>query len=291
MKVTDNQYISRNFIEHEIHYEFAYGAKGVKRNKKKKATPLQIAKQNHWNKVKNCRRTIQQNFRSGDLWITFAYKKGTRKSMEDFEKDIRRFQNALRIEYKLRGKELKWIRRLEIGKRGGLHAHFIINNIGDTQVISETWRKTVKDSGRAHFENIDESDGFNGLAEYICKEPTEEIQGQMCFLIPGQKKKLCSISTSRNLKRPEAVKKRMNAWAIRHLLTGQQSIKATEGFQIDKNSIRAGVNKYTGLPYIRYREERIKKAEPKKETLLSKAKGLLGGLKSGHRKYISLHKH
>lgn len=290
MKYTDNQYISENFIEHEIHCDFNYGARGQKRLKKKKATPIQINKQNHWNKVKNCRRVIQTNFKTGDLWVTLAYKKDTRKSMRDFIRDIQRFQNFLRTEYKKKGKDLKWIRRLEIGKRGGLHAHFILNNIGDTQIVSETWKKSVKDAGRVYFANIDDEDGFNGLAEYICKEPDEEIQGQMSFLIPGEKKKLCSISTSRNLERPQVIKKTFNPWSIKRILTGQQIITPTKGYYIDKDSVRYGINKFTGLPYMRYREKKISapKSEKMKQkgrksyqskSLFQKAAGFIGGLK------------
>lgn len=287
MKYIDYQYISHNHVEHEIHAEFNYGAKGSKRAKKKKPTPLQIAKQNHWKKVNSCRRTMQMNFKEGDLFVTLAYKAGTRKDMKAFQEDITDFQNLLRSLYSQKGYELKWIRRLEIGKRGGLHAHFVINYIPDAPaLIRRVWKKSVKDSGRVHFEFVDEGNGFEGLAEYICKDPTEEIQGQLCFLTPESRKKLVSISSSRNLLRPEAVKKRINPWSIRDILTGQQVIRPKEGFYIEKDSIKTGINKYTGLPYLRYRETRIPVEKPKEKpkqpskphkpkTLLEKAKGFL----------------
>ena len=253
MFYSDNEFRSKDFIEHEIHCE--YDTYVEKRAKKKKPSPLQLSKQNHWNKVKNCRRTIQNNFGPGDLWCTFAYKKGTRKTMREFMRDVQRFQNHLRFEYRKRGYDLKWIRRLEIGKRGGLHAHFIINSIGDTQLISDTWKKCVKDGGRVYFTDIDDGDGYNGLAEYICKEPDEEIQGQMSFII--EKKKLCSISTSRNLKRPEPVKKKISPWKVMKILTGREELRPTEGFYIEKDTIFYAFNKFTHMPYIRYREKRI----------------------------------
>lgn len=255
MLYSDNIYSSDSYNEHEIHCD--YDVIVEKRAKKKKATPLQIEKQNHWNKVKKCRRTIQQNFRAGDLWCTFAYKKGTRKTMAEFIRDIQRFQNHLRVEYRKRGHEFKWIRRLEIGKRGGLHAHFIINFIGDTQIISDTWKKTVKDSGRVYFTNIDEEDGFNGLAEYICKNPEEEIQGQMSFFIPTEKKQLYSVQTSRNLKRPEPVKVKISPWQVMKVMLGLEELKPSEGFFIEQDTVRKGYNKFTHMPYIRYRERRL----------------------------------
>ena len=264
MKYVDYQYISHNHVEHEVHAEFNYGARGSKRAKKRKPTPLQIIKQNHWKKVNSCRRTIQMNFKEGDLWVTLAYKKGTRKEMKAFQKDVKVFQDMLRELYGREGQQLKWIRRLEIGKRGGLHAHYVINNIDNApQMIQACWKKAVKDAGRVYFTTIDEENGFEGLAEYICKDPTEEIQGQLSFLTPESRKKLVSISSSRNLDRPSPVKRTINPWSIRDILTGQRTIRPTEGFYIEKDSIKAGINKYTGLPYLRYRESRIKKDPPK----------------------------
>ena len=271
MKYVDYQYISHNHVEHEIHAELNYGARGSKRAKKKKPTPLQIAKQNHWKKVNCCRRTIQMNFKEGDLWVTLAYKAGTRKDMKDFQKDIVDFQNMLRNVYKKEGHEFYWIRRLEIGKRGGLHAHFIINNIPNApKLIQDSWKKTVKEAGRVYFTTIDEENGFEGLAEYICKDPEEEIQGQLCFLTPESRKKLVSISSSRNLQRPQPVAKRINPWSIKEILTGQQVIRPTEGFYIETDSVKAGINKYTGLPYLRYRETREKPKKPEKPIITQK---------------------
>lgn len=288
MLYSDNVYCSEMFNEHEIHCDIDVIVE--KRSKKKKPTPIQISKQNHWNKVKNCRRTIQLNFKPGDLWCTFAYRKGTRKPMREFMRDIQRFQNYLRIIYQKKGYDLKWIRRLEIGKRGGLHAHFIINSIGDTQIIAEAWDKAVKESGRVHFEHIDNEDGYNGLAEYICKEPDEEIQGQMSFIVPRERKKLCSISTSRNLERPEPIKKRISPWKVMKIVLGKDELQPTEGFMIERDTIQTGFNKFTHMPYIRYREKRIaqscekiartcEKELQKPKGILQKAKDLIKGIK------------
>lgn len=279
MLYSDHVYSSETFNEHEIYCDIDVIVE--KRAKKNKPTPLQISKQNHWNKVKNCRRTIQLNFKPGDLWCTFAYKKGTRKPMRDFMRDVQRFQNHLRSIYKKKGYELKWIRRLEIGKRGGLHAHFIINSIGDTQMVAEAWSKAVKDSGRMHFEHIDDEDGYNGLAEYICKEPDEEIQGQMSFLVPGEKKKLYSISTSRNLERPEAVKKKISPWKVMRIILGKEELTPTEGFAIEKDTVQTGFNRFTHLPYIRYREKRVSdppEGAAKPKGILQKVEDLIKGI-------------
>ena len=48
-------------IEYEYKYKGNYGAKGEKRQPKKKATPEEIAKHNQYNKVKTVRRLIKSN--------------------------------------------------------------------------------------------------------------------------------------------------------------------------------------------------------------------------------------
>ena len=51
-------YNSPNYIEHEFYYAGNYGAKGEKRAEKEKITPLQVAKQNQWNRIKRLRTRI-----------------------------------------------------------------------------------------------------------------------------------------------------------------------------------------------------------------------------------------
>ena len=268
MLVSD-KYIAPTFIEREIHLSVPQEGE---RSKKSKASPLQIAKQNHWDKVKACRRTIQLNYKPGDLWVTFGYKGGTRKEMHTFCKDMEKLQDLIRDEYAKQGYEFKWIRRLEIGRRGGLHAHFLINDIpGALQILQRCWKKASKDAGRVHVEPIDDDNGYEGLAEYICKDPSEEIQGQMVFLLPEERKRLCKISSSRNLKRPVRIREKVNPWAIHKILTGRDVLLATRGYYIEPQSVRMGISSVTHTPYIRYRERKI---EDEKPGILQKVKNL-----------------
>ncbi len=39
------------------------------------------------------------------------------------------FWQNMRRAYKKRGKQLLWIMRIEIGKKGGIHIHIIVNKI------------------------------------------------------------------------------------------------------------------------------------------------------------------
>ena len=75
----------------EYEYTFAgnYGAKGEKRQKRKKATTEQIRKQNQFNREKKTRRTIKANWLPDDLWICLKYPKGTRKPIKEVKKDLK----------------------------------------------------------------------------------------------------------------------------------------------------------------------------------------------------------
>ena len=141
--------------------------------------------------------------------------------------------------------------------KGGLHCHMVINRIQDGDLLMrDAWKKASEDAGSIDYTTIEETGGFGGLAEYICKLPDEEITGQLRFDIPEEdKRKLIAISSSRNLKRPCPVVKKRSHWTMRRLLT--QEIKPQEGFAIDKDSIRKGVNRFTGLSYLYYTEVRI----------------------------------
>lgn len=258
MAYTECNYISANYIEHEIHYAGNYGAKGEKRSERSKPTPLEIKKNNHWNKVKYYRRLMQLNFYPGDLWTCLKYKAGTRKEIDLVKKDISRFFSYLRTAYKKRGHRLMFIYKLEIGKRGGLHCHVVVNRIPDADLLMrDAWKKATDDAGSIDYQTIEEYGGYSGLSEYICKEPDEEIQGQISFLIPEDKKKVYSISSSRNLKRPEPVRKKYSHWTLRKILSGGD-IKPTEGFYIDKDTIKKGINRFTGMSYLYYTEVRQK---------------------------------
>lgn len=260
MAYTKCDYVSPNYIEHEIYFAGNYGAKGEKRAEREKPTPLQIAKNNQWNRIKRMRRTLQLNFYPGDYWITVKYKAGTRKDIKEVKADVKKFLDGLRKKYKARGQPLMFVYRIEIGKRGGLHCHMVINRIPDGDLLMrDSWKAATDDAGAIDYQTIDDSGGFGGLAEYICKKPDVEHLGQIEFTFRDEdRKKILAVSSSRNLKRPEPIRKEYHHWTLKRILTGELDIKPTEGFYIDKDSVRKGVNKFTGLSYLYYTEVRIK---------------------------------
>ncbi len=168
-----------NSIEYEYKWEGKYGAKGEKRCRKVNITPEQIRKQNQMNREVRVRRLIKANFYPEDLWITIKYPKGTRKPLCRIKKDFSNFIDSLRGKYRRRGHVFKFIYRMEVGKRGGIHMHMVIPRIRseDTDLlVQKSWKH-----GRIHFESIYEYGGYEDLAAYIVKQPDEEVMEQLSF--------------------------------------------------------------------------------------------------------------
>ena len=241
-------------METEIRFSGKYGGKGEKRASKEKATPEQMKKQNHWKKVNYLRRLILLNFVPYDYLCTLKYPMGTRKSIEDVQRDVKNFIIRLRSVYKRHGTPLKYIYRIEIGKRGGIHIHIIIKRLpekGD-KMLQEKWKE-----GRVNFTNLYESGGYADLAEYMAKEPPEEMEGQVSLFSDSERKKLYAYSPSRNLDKPVPEIKEYKRRTVQKILA--EGPEPSEGFYIDKSSIVQGLNPFTGYSYLYYTEYRIGK--------------------------------
>lgn len=246
--------------EIECSYMGNYGAKGEKRAPRKKATKEQIAKQNQWNREKSVRRLIKANFHPWDLWCTLKYPAGTTKPPEEAKKDLSKALDKLRRAYKKEGVPFKFIYRMEIGERGGIHIHILVNRLYGCKVNTDILIQKAWNTGLVFFESLYEQGGYAALAAYIVKKPkTEEIKGQLSLFPEEERKKLLSISTSRNLIRPQPERKKYSHWTMRRIL--QEGPKPTPGYYIDEDSIYSGVNPYTGMSYLHYTEVRIRQGD------------------------------
>ncbi len=246
-----------NSIEYEYKFAGKYGAKGEKRKNKKKATPEQIKKQNQSNREKRMRRLIKANFDPGDLWNTLKHPAGTRKPFMEVEKDLKKFLATMRKRYKNLDTPFKFILRMEIGEKGGIHIHILINRIWgqDTDIlIQDAWAHGVT-GGVVDWETIREAGGYKKLANYIVKQPNEEEYEQLSLFEESEKRKLLRSSTSRNLIRPEPERDHYRRWTLKRII--EEGPKPTPGFYIDKESIHHGTNRYTGMSYLQYTECRI----------------------------------
>lgn len=229
----------RDKLEIEKHYDLRYGAPGEKREKKKKATPEEMAAQNYWRKCRDLRRIIELNFGEGDWHVTLTCKKEERPDKETAPKVIREFRDKLRAAYKKLSWELKYIITCEIGERGAVHWHMIVNdmhseNESTAKLIHKLWTR-----GRAYFSPLDDSGDYKKLAEYIVKESAKRME-------EGNTIEKLSYMRSRNLIRPvvRTEKVRAKSWRL------EPSIP--EGWELVPGTLLNGINKFNNMPYQHY---------------------------------------
>ena len=236
----------------EYEYKFAgnYGAKGEKRSPRSKRTPEEIAKQNQYQRRKTVRHLIKANFKENDFWITLRYQKGETKDIDEITKDVSRFLAQMRYQYKKTGTPCKYIYRIEIGSKGGIHVHMVMNRIPDLDVIiKKCWIH-----GWTHHELLDDGT-YEDLADYIVKLPNDEQKKQI-KVHGSDPKRLIKYSCSRNLKRPVPETKEFSRRTMHQIFN--HDLVPEQGYYIDKNSIRRGVNAFTGTGYLYYQEIRLK---------------------------------
>ena len=233
MAYKQKKYTFHNSIEIEQYHSALYRAPGMKRLKKSKPTPEQMAKANQRNKQKICRRKLRAHFRKNDCYVTLTYEKSKRpEGMEQAKEDFKSFIERIRKYYKKKGVALKWIRNIEVGSKGAWHVHLVINRIENIDVIiNEAW-----DKGKVVSQLMYEEGEFRDLAAYMTKGP-----------VTDPRLKETSYSTSRNLPIPEPEVKIYKRWK-----TWKDDVKIPDGYYLDPDSYHEGENPVTGYPYRTY---------------------------------------
>lgn len=229
----------KNKIEIEKHYDGRFGAPGMPREEKKKKTPEEMAKQNHWRKCRELRRTIELNFSPGDWYVVLTCRKEERPDKENAPKVIRMFRDKLRSEYKKQGWELKYVITCETGERGAVHWNVIVNDMHNRKTSTADIIRRLWQRGRAHFTPLDDSGDYQQLAEYIVKETKKRIDGE-------ETAEKLSYMSSRNLIRPLVKEKKVKAKSWR------RNPEIPKGWELVPGTLLNGINKFTGLPYQYY---------------------------------------
>lgn len=190
--------------------------KGMKRTQKEKATSEEQFKVNERQAEKKLRRLINCNFEPGDYHLILTYRVDDRpEDKKMLKNDIREFNKKMRREYRKCGMEYKYIHVYEIGKKGAMHHHLVINKV-DPEVIRKNWHK-----GRVRFFPLDDTGQYSDLANYLIKyssvmlKDPDRLQGKRW-------------NASRNLKKPKIIKKRV----LRN--TFRKQPRERKGWYIDK---------------------------------------------------------
>lgn len=272
MAYTRSKYKSPWCIEYEYAYIGDHGANDQGKAKKREITKEEKREENRKQKEKRIRRTIQLNFSPGDLWYTLKYPAGTRKEIAKVKEDTARFTRIMRSEYKRADKIFKYILKIEIGKKGGIHVHIIMPSLPEAlTIVDNAWARARKTTqlhdyldGMTHPVVIHEDGNAELLANYLAKDVPEE---QKENLEEDEIKELSSYSTSRNLKRPEPERTKYVRRTMQKIIElGAEGINTpagdkyrTPGYIVDKSTWHTGINPITGLTYLSYTEIPIRR--------------------------------
>lgn len=226
----------------------------AEREKKRKATPEEIAKHNQWKRERDVRRLIKWNFRERDYWITLTYQRGSRPKWKKIKEDLSKLIRKVREKYKKQGWILKYIYRIAIGERGGAHVHILVNRESNKEtatdlIIADLW-ESEKGHGHVNFTTIYAEGGYKKLAEYIVK-PLEK----------WEEEKMKRYSCSRNLIRKDPKKKEIRKRALINKKGFVRDPKPPKGYYIDPESIKKGRNPITKYAYRHYTLIKIKKRD------------------------------
>lgn len=234
-------------IDVEKSFTGRYGAPGQKREKKHKATPEDIERQNRWNSIKKLTRKINANFTTGDHHVILTYRKENRLSVEQSKKAIKKFLRVMRGAYKKVGLPFKWILTTEYENKA-IHHHIILNDgfehgMNTMRLVQELW-----EYGRPKETPLDDTGDYKDLAAYFVKETART----------NKEKSKPSYQCSRNLVTPEPEIEVVSA------KTFSKNPKPFQGYYIDKDSLIEGINPVTGFLYQHYTMIRIKNPKKKK---------------------------
>jgi len=230
-------------IQRELYYPGNFGAPGKPRTKKKEPTPEDVSRQNQKNKEKHIQRLIIANFKGRDYWLTLTYDRDKHPDdFKDAEKTVRHFIANMRYACRKAGATFKWILVTEMGSRGAVHHHFVIedltnavNGVNTKELVMDSWPHGKKFS----FVPLYEDGDYNALAGYIAKSRGEKGE--------------TSFSHSRNnlvIPKPKYKKMRRKRWP--------EDPEPIKGWYIVKDSIYNGINPVTGYPYQHYSMRRLK---------------------------------
>lgn len=175
--------------------------------------------------VRKLTRVLNANFNETSWYLTFSYAKEYRpESVDELKKHKRELLKGMRKAFKEADSELKYVETAEVGERGAVHIHMVINDI-DLRKIKLLWCY-----GYVTAKPLDRSGQYRRLAEYFVKyyKKTRNTSEQI------QKK---AYNCSRNLIRPVAEKKKMKGERF------SKEIRVPRGWYLDKDSVREGVTK------------------------------------------------
>lgn len=225
----------------------------IPRSENKGNTPEEMKKNNQRNAQRKLRQLINANFQDDDYHLIYRYFKQTRPgSWKEAVEEMRRYWRRMQYEAKKEGITLRYIWEIEIGGRGAIHFHVIVNK-ADISFFTKQWKRQVTgEDGKKTWVKLGTifcvplwTDGqYRDLAKYIVKQTSKTFREM------GGKR----WNRSRNLIKPKETVKEIKAKQWR------MEPKPPKGYIFDPSfPLENGICSITGLRYQRYGLIRIER--------------------------------
>lgn len=221
--------------QHTFYYAARTDTKEGSRRKKENKTSEAQKKVNSRQAVKKLTWIFNENYDGTSLYVTYSYAKENRPSQkEELRTDIDKLIRSLRSIYRAAGKELKYVWVPEVGERGAVHVHMVLNAVEISQ-LKKIWKK-----GWIDIKPLDDSGQYRKLASYFVKYSEKTMK--TCEGFSGKR-----YNSSKNLKIPIPTKT-----TVRSRNAYNHTIEIPRGWYLDKDSVAEAWHEVTGFMYFTY---------------------------------------
>lgn len=220
------------------------------RGPKEKPTPDEMFRTNERNAERKLRWILNGNFKGGDLHITLKFRRGQLPPPDAARRHIEKFLRALRLLFTGQGgPPLRYVLVAE-HVRSNIHFHLVIPAC-DIRTLRRLWMDADPSHAWLNVSVLDDSGQYKELAHYLIKETSRTFRdGTGLF-----RKRW---NESRNLAHPKPKTEKVKARQWR------ADPQPEKGYVIERDSIRTGVNPFTGLIWQEYSMVRVQPAGKKK---------------------------
>lgn len=221
--------------QHTYYYAARADTKEGSRRKKADKTSEAQKKVNSRQAEKKLTWILNENFDGTSQYATYSYAKDKRPAgKEELRADVDKLLKDLRKEFKAGGDVFKYVWVAEVGERGAVHIHMVMNAI-ETAKLKKCWNK-----GWIDIKPLDDSGQYRKLAAYFIKYSEKTMR--TCEGFTGRR-----YNASKNLKIPQPTKTTVSSRnAYNH------TIEIPEGWYLDKESVREAWHEVTGFMYFTY---------------------------------------
>lgn len=237
-------------IEIRKYQTLGRGEEKPPRGPKEKPTPDEVFAANEHSAERKLRWILNENFRGGDLHITLKFRRGQLPPPDAARRQIDRFLRALRLFFTGQGgRPLKYVLVAE-HVRSNIHFHMIIPAC-DIGALRRLWMDADPSHSWLNVSVLDDSGQYKALAYYLIKETSKTFRDGT-----GLYRKRWNGSRGLVHPKPTTEKVKASQWRAEPV--------PEKGYMIERDSVRTGINPFTGLLWQEYSMVRVRGAEKKK---------------------------